>query len=68
MVLTCPHHEAFKILLMDFRASHCSEVYSCMSFGILFCAGEIVNNHDELMSNFFAQPDALAYGKVSLIS
>ncbi|KAL5976930.1 Glucose-6-phosphate isomerase, cytosolic 1 [Asimina triloba] len=25
---------------------------------------EIVNNHDELMSNFFAQPDALAYGKV----
>lgn len=29
-------------------------------------AGEVVNNHDELMSNFFAQPDALAYGKVSL--
>ena len=25
--------------------------------------GEIVSNHDELMSNFFAQPDALAYGK-----
>lgn len=25
--------------------------------------GEPVNNHDELMSNFFAQPDALAYGK-----
>lgn len=25
---------------------------------------EVVNNHDELMSNFFAQPDALAYGKV----
>eukprot|EP01051_Picozoa_sp_SAG22_P012002 SAG22_NODE_1209_length_5162_cov_16.551649_1_plen_49_part_00 len=25
-------------------------------------AGEIAN-HDELMSNFFAQPDALAYGK-----
>ncbi|GJX66940.1 protein vacuoleless1 [Tanacetum coccineum] len=24
---------------------------------------EVVNNHDELMSNFFAQPDALAYGK-----
>lgn len=23
-----------------------------------------MNNHDELMSNFFAQPDALAYGKV----
>ena len=23
----------------------------------------MVSNHDELMSNFFAQPDALAYGK-----
>ena len=26
-------------------------------------ASEVVNNHDELMSNFFAQPDALAVGK-----
>lgn len=26
-------------------------------------AGEAVSNHDELMSNFFAQPDALALGK-----
>ncbi|CAM9705886.1 unnamed protein product [Chrysoparadoxa australica] len=25
--------------------------------------GETVSNHDELMANFFAQPDALAYGK-----
>jgi glucose-6-phosphate isomerase len=25
--------------------------------------GEVVNNHNELMSNFFAQPDALAAGK-----
>jgi glucose-6-phosphate isomerase len=25
--------------------------------------GEAVSNHDELMSYFFAQPDALAYGK-----
>jgi glucose-6-phosphate isomerase len=25
--------------------------------------GEPVNNHDELMSNFFSQPDALAIGK-----
>ena len=24
---------------------------------------EVVNNHDELMSNFFSQPDALALGK-----
>jgi glucose-6-phosphate isomerase len=26
-------------------------------------AGEPVSNHEELMSNFFAQPDALALGK-----
>jgi glucose-6-phosphate isomerase len=25
--------------------------------------GELVSSHEELMSNFFAQPDALAYGK-----
>lgn len=24
---------------------------------------EVVSNHDELMSNFFSQPDALALGK-----
>ncbi|CAE7429075.1 PGIC1 [Symbiodinium natans] len=27
--------------------------------------GEAVSNHDELMSNFFAQPDALALGKTA---
>ena len=26
----------------------------------------MVSNHDELMCNFFAQADALAYGKTSL--
>ena len=26
-------------------------------------ASEVVSNHEELMSNFFAQPDALALGK-----
>ncbi|GAB4826445.1 hypothetical protein Ancab_033340 [Ancistrocladus abbreviatus] len=29
----------------------------------VYLQGELVTNHDELMSNFFAQPDALAYGK-----
>jgi len=29
----------------------------------IYVDGELVSNHDELMSNFFAQPDALAYGK-----
>lgn len=28
-------------------------------------AGEPVSNHDELMANFFAQPDALAFGKTA---
>ncbi|KAL1342038.1 hypothetical protein AAHE18_09G131000 [Arachis hypogaea] len=28
-----------------------------------FEAGEVGSNHDELMTNFFAQPDALAYEK-----
>ena len=32
--------------------------------GFLSRAGEVVSNHDELMCNFFAQADALAYGKV----
>merc|ERR1740122_911629 len=29
----------------------------------IFMEGEVVSNHDELMSNYFAQPDALALGK-----
>ncbi|CAG9460067.1 unnamed protein product [Pedinophyceae sp. YPF-701] len=29
----------------------------------VYLKGEIVSNHDELMCNFFAQADALAYGK-----
>ena len=35
----------------------------CESCSPTFLPDEIVSNHDELMSNFFAQPDALAYGK-----
>ncbi|XVF73718.1 hypothetical protein PTKIN_Ptkin13bG0005400 [Pterospermum kingtungense] len=31
----------------------------------VYLKGEVVSNHDELMSNFFVQPDALAYGKVA---
>lgn len=39
-----------------------------MPFHFSYLAGEAVSNHDELMSNFFAQPDALAYGKVSPVN
>lgn len=35
----------------------------CESQQPIFLEGEPVSNHDELMSNFFAQPDALACGK-----
>jgi glucose-6-phosphate isomerase len=35
----------------------------CQSQKPVSMDGEPVSNHDELMSNFFAQPDALAYGK-----
>jgi glucose-6-phosphate isomerase len=35
----------------------------CKSANPISLPGEVVANHDELMSNFFAQPDALAYGK-----
>jgi glucose-6-phosphate isomerase len=35
----------------------------CKSPHPISLKGEVVANHDELMSNFFAQPDALAYGK-----
>ncbi|CAM9972287.1 unnamed protein product [Ascophyllum nodosum] len=35
----------------------------CQSQVPVVLEGEKVSNHDELMSNFFAQPDALAYGK-----
>ena len=35
----------------------------CQSQNPINLAGEAVSSHDELMSNFFAQPDALALGK-----
>jgi glucose-6-phosphate isomerase len=35
----------------------------CSSPNAIALEGEVVSNHDELMSNFFAQPDALACGK-----
>jgi glucose-6-phosphate isomerase len=35
----------------------------CVSPNPIALDGEPVSNHDELMSNFFAQPDALACGK-----
>ncbi|CAN1323481.1 Glucose-6-phosphate isomerase, cytosolic [Linum perenne] len=52
-----------------YQLIHQGRVIPCDFIGVIksqqpvYLEEEIVNNHDELMSNFFAQPDALAYGK-----
>uniref|UniRef100_A0A0C9RNU4 Glucose-6-phosphate isomerase n=20 Tax=Euphyllophyta TaxID=78536 RepID=A0A0C9RNU4_9CONI len=52
-----------------YQLIHQGRVIPCDFIGIIksqqpVCLkGEVVSNHDELMSNFFAQPDALACGK-----
>lgn len=52
-----------------YQLIHQGRVVPCDFIGIVrsqqsvYLKGEIVSNHDELMCNFFAQADALAYGK-----
>ncbi|KAK4782556.1 hypothetical protein SAY86_016658 [Trapa natans] len=54
-----------------YQLIHQGRVIPCDFIGVIksqqpvYLKDEIVNNHDELMSNFFAQPDALAYGKTA---
>lgn len=54
-----------------FQLLHMGQVVPCTFIGFVesqnpTCQdGEPVSNHDELMSNFFAQPDALARGKTA---
>nr|BAA23177.1 cytosolic phosphoglucose isomerase [Dioscorea tokoro]BAA23178.1 cytosolic phosphoglucose isomerase [Dioscorea tokoro] len=54
-----------------YQLIHQGRVIPCDFIGVMrsqqpiYLKGEVVSNHDELMSNFFAQPDALAYGKVA---
>ncbi|KAL8115413.1 hypothetical protein AgCh_022050 [Apium graveolens] len=52
------------ILLSGGRIIPCDFIGVVKSQQPVYLKGEVVNNHDELMSNFFAQPDALAYWKV----
>ncbi|KAK8828305.1 hypothetical protein WA538_002816, partial [Blastocystis sp. DL] len=54
---------SFYQLIHQGRVIPCDFIGFCTSQYPLFGEGETVSNHDELMSNFFAQPDALAYGK-----
>ncbi|XP_022869658.1 glucose-6-phosphate isomerase, cytosolic isoform X2 [Olea europaea var. sylvestris] len=55
-----------------YQLIHQGRVIPCDFIGVVksqqpvYLKGEMVSNHDELMSNFFAQPDALAYGKVGI--
>jgi len=54
-----------------FQLLHMGQVVPCDFIGFMesqnpVCEeGEPVSNHDELMANFFAQPDALAFGKTA---
>ncbi|KAI7979440.1 Glucose-6-phosphate isomerase, cytosolic 1 [Camellia lanceoleosa] len=53
-----------------YQLIHQGRVIPCDFIGVVksqqpvYLKGEVVSNHDELMSNFFAVPDALAYRKL----
>jgi glucose-6-phosphate isomerase len=54
---------SFYQLLHHGRTVPCEFIGFCKSQVPIVIEGEPVSNHDELMSNFFSQPDALAFGK-----
>eukprot|EP00743_Colponemidia_sp_Colp-15_P003082 GILK01003331.1.p1 GENE.GILK01003331.1~~GILK01003331.1.p1 ORF type:complete len:556 (+),score=86.06 GILK01003331.1:155-1669(+) len=54
---------SFYQLIHQGRVVPCDFIGFVQSQHPISLPGEPVSNHDELMSNFFAQPDALAYGK-----
>ncbi|XP_042405256.1 glucose-6-phosphate isomerase, cytosolic-like [Zingiber officinale] len=54
---------SFYQLIHQGRVIPCDFIGAIRSQQPVYLKGEVVSNHDELMSNFFAQPDALAYGK-----
>jgi glucose-6-phosphate isomerase len=54
---------SFYQLIHQGRVVPCDFIGFCKSQTPVCLTGEKVSNHDELMSNFFAQPDALANGK-----
>ncbi|CAE7404522.1 PGIC [Symbiodinium sp. KB8] len=54
---------SFYQLIHQGRVVPCDFIGMCESQSPVYMKGEVVANHDELMSNFFAQPDALARGK-----
>ncbi|KAL9242633.1 hypothetical protein vseg_016616 [Gypsophila vaccaria] len=54
---------SFYQLIHQGRRIPCDFIGIAKSQQPVYLKGEVVSNHDELMSNFFAQADALAYGK-----
>jgi len=56
-------HHAFFQLMHQGRVVPADFIGFMESQRPLYLPGEAVSSHDEFMSNFFAQPDALAYGK-----
>jgi glucose-6-phosphate isomerase len=56
---------SFYQLIHQGRVVPCDFVGFVRSQRPIALEGEAVSNHDELMANFFAQPDALAYGKTA---
>ncbi|ESQ44810.1 hypothetical protein EUTSA_v10003173mg [Eutrema salsugineum] len=54
---------SFYQLIHQGRVIPCDFIGTVKSQQPVHLKREEVSNHDELMSNFFAQPDALAYGK-----
>lgn len=56
-------HSFYQLIHQGKRVVPCDFIGFCESQNPIELDGEVVSNHDELMSNFFAQPDALAKGK-----
>eukprot|EP01083_Nonionella_stella_P032827 89842_1 len=59
---TNSQHSFFQMIHQG-RVIPCDFIGFCRSQRPISLEGEEVTNHDELMSNFFAQPDALALGR-----
>jgi len=56
-------HAFYQLIHQGTKLIPCDFIGIVKSQQPIYLQGEVVSNHDELMSNFFAQPDALAYGK-----
>jgi glucose-6-phosphate isomerase len=58
-------HSFYQLIHQGSDTVSCDFIGFCKSTNPISIPNEPVSNHDELMTNFFAQPDALAFGKFS---